>query len=301
MYEYIQYLQDISPSQSDKDDSHSDSSKSDGDFIPIGADETDTIGFQKEGNFPIDYPLSSSAVVLQVIHLHLPVRGHLVIEEEVVQDGMGRNLKCSCIHVYKPKWQDLHRLVERELQMVLCGVASHQKDATRPADRPLGENVVLRLMEPFFDKGRTETTDNYFTSVSLANKLKKRKTSLVGTLNRARWEIPSSVKHTPDPLHTNILLKSNDIVLTSYQGKGTKNMLVLSTLHTGVDIDQQTEKQIPEMIKFYNGTKYGTDIVDQMGKNNTRAMSHRWPVHVVYNILDLASINAHTLYTDVTK
>ncbi|KAJ8868644.1 hypothetical protein PR048_030183 [Dryococelus australis] len=59
------------------------------------------------------------------MHLHLPVRGHLVIEEEVVQDGMGRNLQCSCIYVDAPKLQDLHRLVERELQMVLCGVASH--------------------------------------------------------------------------------------------------------------------------------------------------------------------------------
>ncbi|KAJ8887256.1 hypothetical protein PR048_013471 [Dryococelus australis] len=91
------------------------------------------------------------------------------------------------------------------------------KDATRPADRPLGEHVLMRLMEPIFDK----------------------------------QEVPYSVKYTHDPSHTTILLKSNDMVLTSYQGKVTKNVLFLSTLLTGIDVDQQTEKKIPETIKFY--------------------------------------------------
>ncbi|KAJ8874725.1 hypothetical protein PR048_025591 [Dryococelus australis] len=144
------------------------------------------------------------------------------------------------------------------------------------------------------------TPDSYFTSVSLANELKKRKTRLVETLNIARREVPSSVTLTRDLLHTTILLISNDTVLTSYQGKVTKNVLVLSTLHTEVNIDQQIEKMIPEIIKFYNGTKYGVDIVDQMThKYTTRAMSRRWPVHVFYNILDLACINAHTHYKDM--
>ncbi|KAJ8868807.1 hypothetical protein PR048_030348 [Dryococelus australis] len=123
--------------------------------------------------------------------------------------------------------------VEAKNRYVLNGFPYLGKDAIRPADRPLGEHVVLRLMEPFFDKGRNVTTDSYFTSVSLDSELKKRKTSLLGTLNRARWEVPSSVKHNRDPLHMTILLKSNDMVLTSYQGKVTKNVLVLSTLHTG--------------------------------------------------------------------
>ncbi|KAJ8867173.1 hypothetical protein PR048_033037, partial [Dryococelus australis] len=107
------------------------------------------------------------------------------------------------------------------------------KDATRSADRPLGEHVVMRLMEPFVDKGIIVTTEQI----------------------------------------------------------GDKNVLVLSTLHTGVDIDQQTEKKIAETIKFYNGTKYGVHIVDQMTRKYTmRVMSGRWPYHVFYNILDLAYI-----------
>ncbi|KAJ8868399.1 hypothetical protein PR048_029915 [Dryococelus australis] len=128
--------------------------------------------------------------------------------------------------------------VDAKNRYILNGFPYLGKDATRPPDKPLSEHVMLRLMESFFDKEKNVTTDSYFTSVSLANELKKRKTSFVGTLNRARWEEPSSVKHTRDPLHTTILLKSNGMVLTSYQGKVTEYVLVLSTLHTGVDIDQ---------------------------------------------------------------
>ncbi|KAJ8887860.1 hypothetical protein PR048_014078, partial [Dryococelus australis] len=169
--------------------------------------------------------------------------------------------------------------VDAKHQNILNGFPYLGKDATRPADRHLGEHVVLRLTELFFDKGINVTTDSYFTSGSLVNELKKRKTSLVGTLNRARREVQSSV---------------NDMVLTSYQGKVTKNVLVLNTIHTGVDIDQQTVKKVPETIKFYNGTTYGGDVVDQMARKYTmRAMGYRWPVNVFYNILDLACINAH--------
>ena len=36
------------------------------------------------------------------------------------------------------------------------------KDESRPATQSLGENVVLKLVEPFVGKGRNITTDNFF-------------------------------------------------------------------------------------------------------------------------------------------
>lgn len=64
------------------------------------------------------------------------------------------------------------------------------KDETRPPNQSLGENVVLRLMEPFKGSGRNVTTDNFFTSLKLAKELKKNNISLVGTMNRVRRELP---------------------------------------------------------------------------------------------------------------
>ena len=54
-------------------------------------------------------------------------------------------------------------------------------------------------------------------------------------------------------------------------------------------------------MQFYNKTKCGVDILDQMARRySTRAAASRWPVHVFYNVLDLAAINAWTIYRGVT-
>ena len=63
-------------------------------------------------------------------------------------------------------------------------------------------HVVLRLVEPFTGKGRNVTTNNFFTSVKLADKLKAKKTSLVGTMNRIPREIPRCIKQSRENLYT---------------------------------------------------------------------------------------------------
>ena len=41
----------------------------------------------------------------------------------------------------------------------------------------------------------------------------------------------------------------------------------------------------------------GVDVVDQMTrKYTTKAPSRRWPMHIFYNILDIAGINSRVLY-----
>ena len=72
-------------------------------------------------------------------------------------------------------------------------------------------------------------------------------------------------------------------------------------MHPDVKI-QDNPKKFPATIAYYNSTKYGVDIVDQMAsKFSVKAGSRRWAVHVFYNILDLAAINAWILYKEVTK
>lgn len=92
----------------------------------------------------------------------------------------------------------------------------------------------------------------------------------------------------------------NDITLTDYQGKKNKNVLLLSSLHNSVSIEN-SEKKKPETITYYNQTKYGVDIVDQMIRlYTTKSGSRRWPMHVFYNVLDISAINAWILYKEVT-
>lgn len=181
---------------------------------------------------------------------------------------------------------------------ILNGFPYTGKDENRPQDQKVGESVVLRLMEPYFGQGHNVTTDNFFTSLNLSERLKKKATSLVGTLNRIRREVPQVAKTSNQPLHSTILFKKDDTTLTVYQGKKNKNVLLLSSLHPTVQINSN-EKLTPETIQFYNETKYGVDVVDQMARlYSTKSGTRRWPVHVFFNVLDFAAINAWILYKE---
>ena len=98
-----------------------------------------------------------------------------------------------------------------------------------------------------------------------------------------------------EDLYATKVFKHDGCTLTVYQAKTTK-VLLLTTMYSTVDTGDD-RKSKPETVKFYNFTKFGVDVLDQMGRKCTvNATSRRWPVHFFYNILDLAAINAHILY-----
>ena len=84
-------------------------------------------------------------------------------------------------------------------------------------------------------------------------------------------------------------LKCGDETLTVYQGNPRKNVCILSTAHTGVG-SFSWAKAKPVCLSYYNNTKYGVDVPDQMAR--AYSVRGRWPVAVFYNILDLPGINA---------
>ena len=62
-----------------------------------------------------------------------------------------------------------------------------------------------------------------------------------------------------------------------------------------------TTKKKPEIVTFYNKTKCGVDIADQMARQYmVKAGTWWWPVAVFYNILDLDCMNACVLYKKKT-
>lgn len=173
------------------------------------------------------------------------------------------------------------------------------KDDVRSNDERLGDYVVKKLMQPYLKKGRNITCHNFFTSLSLAETLKSNGTSIVGTINKAHREIPACVKQAKEELYSTVVLKKDDITLTVYQGKHKKNVLLLSTMHPDIQIETDIKKK-PDVVSFYNSSKYGVDVVDQMDrKYSVKAPCRRWPVHTFYNLLDLAEINSWLLYCDL--
>ena len=175
------------------------------------------------------------------------------------------------------------------------------KDPSRPRGERVAENVVMKLMEPFMDKGRNVTTDNFFTSLSLAKRLLSRKTTLLGTVNKCRQEIPLSTRQMHRDLFTTQVFSTTGATLTVYTPKRKKTVYVLSSMHSTIQT-QDTTKKKPNSITLYNTTKCGVDVMDQMVREySVRTGTRRWPVAVFYNMIDIAALNAHILYQLCTK
>ena len=62
------------------------------------------------------------------------------------------------------------------------------------------------------------------------------------------------------------------------------------------------QEKMPETTQYYNKSKVGVDVLDQMGRYHTsKSSTKRWPVAVFFNILDCACINAYIIYCLTTK
>ena len=160
----------------------------------------------------------------------------------------------------------------------------------------------MKLVQPVAGNGHNITVDNFFTSLSLAQKLARQKTSILGTIRRNRREMP--VLENAPFLHTVAYIEEeSSCTLSVYQCKKNKNVSILSTYHRHVTVpDAENPKKKPDTVLTYNKTKVGVDVLDQMLKlYSTKPASRRWPVHVFSNILDMGLLNAWILYKMVTK
>ena len=185
--------------------------------------------------------------------------------------------------------------VDVECNYFLIAIPYLGKDESRPSTQRLSNNAFIISMESFMGKGRNVITDNFFTSFLLAKELKKKKTSLVGTMNKVKPELPASAKCLQQRLF--YFMKADDMAtLTVYQCKPKKNVCVLNSLDMSVELGKFENKK-PETVEFYNKTKSGVDVVDQMARQySVKAGTCRWPAAVLYNIFDLIGISAFVLY-----
>ena len=125
--------------------------------------------------------------------------------------------------------------------------------------------------------GRNISTDRLYMSISLANWLRGRGITTVGTLKTNRIRIPDEIKGKKKDREefsaTCHVDSSGNLYLTSYavrtKSKGKKNVLVLSTMRPLPGATRDDGYHKPAIIKLYDFTKGGTDIVDQLNDYHT--------------------------------
>nr|CAH7728944.1 unnamed protein product [Callosobruchus chinensis] len=192
----------------------------------------------------------------------------------------------------------------------------------------LGERVVMYLCEGLLGEGRTLYTDNFYTSITLAQTLLNRNTHLVGTLRKNRKNLPKSVSTKTLALGTTYREESQEgIVEQKWKPKPKKEVLMLSTKHNlemqeiirkrkRVALEDQpgpskkakttdTEKKNmkPKSVIDYNSGKAGIDKSDQMSSYNTALRKGmKWYRKVAWELITgTAVVNAHVIYKEATN
>ncbi|XP_029553279.1 piggyBac transposable element-derived protein 4-like [Salmo trutta] len=96
-----------------------------------------------------------------------------------------------------------------------------------------GMRVVLDVTEGL--RGHNVTCDNFFTSYELRRQLLRRNVTMVGMVRKNKPELPPALLAAKDrEVFSSRFAFTPTTTLVSYLPKKNKNVLLLSTLHTGV-------------------------------------------------------------------
>jgi Transposase IS4 len=173
------------------------------------------------------------------------------------------------------------------------------------------ESVVLKLMDGILDRGHILYTDNFYTSVPLAQQLLSRKTYLCGTLRKNRKHLPEAVVSAKLKENDVVARRSGEIVVSKWKDK--RDVLMLSTIHAARIVEGGKRNRRGELIKKpdcildykkpdcildYNVHMCGVDRLDQLLSyySPLDCKTLKWYRKVVLQTLDMAMSNAYLLY-----
>ncbi|KAG4073526.1 hypothetical protein HA402_000750 [Bradysia odoriphaga] len=163
----------------------------------------------------------------------------------------------------------------------------------------LAKTVVETLCASYYGTKRNITTDNYFTSFTLAESLISNGLNLVGTLKKNKTCVPPEFLPNRTKKEGSTMFGfRKDITLASHVPKVGKAVLFLSTMHHNNNIiTEDVKKPMSQINKHYNATKSGVDTMDQMvHEYMTKRKTNRWPFSFFMNLLDVSNIAAYTLW-----
>ena len=134
-----------------------------------------------------------------------------------------------------------------------------------------------------------------YTSIQLAQSLlNDYGITFIGTLRKNKRQIPKEV--LPDSkrdIFPSLYGFADDLTLVLYVPQKNKAVLLVSSMHPDNSINPLTnESKKPSLITFYNSTKSGVNIVDQLCRNYTvQRKTSRWLMVIFYSILNVTRIN----------
>lgn len=167
---------------------------------------------------------------------------------------------------------------------IYCGGGTTLGNLDKPG------TVVVSLGDNLLDEGCMIITDNFYTSVPLAEYLYERKTDLCGTIRKNRKWLPKEVVNQKLNKGQFIAGQKEFVAILKWHDK--RDVIMLSTCHgdrfqNSGKVDRQGNPKIkPQMILDYNKTKQGIDVSDQYSSYyNPQRKSLIWYKKVAMELL----------------
>lgn len=172
----------------------------------------------------------------------------------------------------------------------------------------LGERVVLKLTKPFWKQQRIILFDNYFTSITLLERLKNEQTLACGTIRNNRKGMPQNLKKDSDIKRGDFDHRFSTSGIVIFKWKDNKAVYLASNYHGNETTTvQRTSKNgsksdvtCPTLVKDYNAFMGGVDHADRL-----RALycvdrkSKKWWLRIFWGLLDIVFVNAYVVYCQI--
>ena len=162
----------------------------------------------------------------------------------------------------------------------------------------MAESVVMKLMDGLLDCGRRLFTDNFYTSIPLAENLIKRRTHMIGTIRKNRKGLPKEVREKKLKRES-IVAQQNGDGITIIKWKDKRDIMMLSITHDGL----MSEHNKPLAVEDYNQAKLFVDTSDQMASYSPYLRkTSKWYIRLFFHLTtQTALVNAWRLYSDHVK
>lgn len=218
----------------------------------------------------------------------VPYRGRLIF----------RQYNKSKRHKYGMKLFKLCTIPGYTCKLELYAGKNHEQLNTTP------KNVVMSLCKEILDLGHTVATDNWYTSLDLANELLDRYTHLVGTLRKNRKGLPKQVIDAKLKPGESVAMENERGITVLYR-KDKRSVFMLSTKHSkGFASVHKKGKVIrkPKMVIAYNKAKGSVDMSDQMSAySSPLRKTIKWYKKLgIELILNTAVVNAWIMFCEIT-
>ena len=174
-----------------------------------------------------------------------------------------------------------------------------------PGIIPLVKSLIIQLSEKVSLRGRNLTIDRQYSSIELFEFLWSMRITAIGTILLNRRGLPRQF-FSVEGRHNNSYdvaweCAEKKLSLHSYvantKSSGRKNVMLLSTATPLMAVTKDDEKK-PAIMKLYDFTKGGTDIVDhRINKYTTNTKSNKWTLSAFSYVLDTARVNAQTIFS----